>query len=97
MHSASRVTYAVPAGCRRFAALVGLDDHTGRRGSVRVRVLVDGKERELGLKGELTHRNGPLAVRVDVEGAKELTLAVDFGAGGDIGDHVNWVDARLVK
>jgi hypothetical protein len=97
MHSASRVTYAVPAGCRRFDALVGLDDHTGRRGSVRVGVLVDSKERNLGLKGDLTHRNSPLAVHVDVDGARELTLIVDFGAGGDIGDHVNWVDARLVK
>jgi len=97
MHSASHVTYALPASCQRFEARVGLDDQTGRRGSVRVRVRVDGKERDLGLKGELTHRNSPLAVRVDVAGAKELTLVVDFGAGGDVGDHVNWVDARIVK
>jgi hypothetical protein len=96
-HSASRVTYAVPAGCRRFEALVGLDDRTGKKGSVRVRVLVDGKERDLGLDSDLTHRAGPVRVRVEVDGAKELTLAVDFGAGGDVGDHVNWADARFVK
>ncbi len=97
MHSASRATYALPAGARRFEALVGLDDHAGQKGSVRVRVLVDGKERDLGIAGELTHRGGPRAVRVDVAGAKELTLVVDFGAGGDVGDHVNWADARIVK
>ena len=22
---------------------------------------------------------------------------VDFGEGGDVGDHVNWVDARLIR
>ena len=91
------MTYAVPAGCRRFEALVGLDDRTGRKGSVRVRVLADGKECDLGLKGDLTHRTGPVRVRADVGGAKELTLAVDFGAGGDVGDHVNWADARFIK
>ena len=97
MHSACRVTYALPTGCQRFEARVGLDDQTGRRGSVGVRVLVDGKERDLGLKTDLTRRNSPLTVRVDLAGAKELTLVVDFGAGGDVGDHVNWVDARIVK
>jgi hypothetical protein len=97
MHSASRVTYSLPAGCKRFEALVGLDDRSGRRGSVRLQVLVDGKERELGLKGELTHATGPVQLRLDVSGAKELTLLVDFGAGGDVGDHVNWANARLIR
>jgi NPCBM/NEW2 domain len=97
MHSASRVTYRLPAGCRRFEALVGLDERTGRRGSVRVRVLVDGKEQDRGLKGDLTGAMQPVAIRVDVSGAKELTLLVDFGRGGNVGDHVDWGNARLVK
>ena len=42
-------------------------------------------------------RGGPLPVRVDVTGAKELTLAVEFGQGGDVEDHVNWADARLIR
>jgi NPCBM/NEW2 domain-containing protein len=97
MHSASRVTYSLPPGCKRFEARVGLDDRSGRRGSVRVRVLVDGKERELGIKDELTHGTGPVRLNLDVSGAKELTLLVDFGAAGDVGDHVNWADARLIR
>ena len=36
LHSHARLTYAVPKDCRRFEALVGLDDRTGREGSVRV-------------------------------------------------------------
>ena len=29
-------------------------------------------------------------------GAKELTLFVDFGRGGDVQDHVDWADARII-
>ena len=97
MHSASRVSYSLPAGCKRFEALVGLDDRSGRRGSVRLRVLVDGKERDLGITGDLTRRTGPVRLRLDVTGARTLLLAVDFGAGADVGDRVNWADARLVR
>ena len=43
MHSSSRVTYAVPPGWEHFEALVGLDERTGKLGSVQVRVEVDGK------------------------------------------------------
>jgi hypothetical protein len=96
MHSAARATFAVPQGMRFFDSLVGLDEVAGKNGSARVRVLVDGKERDIGRADDL--RPGVvLPVRVDVKGARELTLVVDFGEGGDVGDHVNWVDARLVK
>lgn len=97
MHSESRLTYDLGGSYRRFEALVGLDERTGRGGSVRVKVLVDGKPRDLGGDRELTLRTGPLAVRVDVSGARELTLVVEFGKRLDVEDHVNWADARLVK
>ncbi len=97
MHSAARVSYALPPGMRFFEARVGLDEVEGRMGSVRVRVLVDGKEVDLGLKRDLRHGDAPLEVRVDVKGGRELMLVVDFGEGGDVGDHVNWVDARLLR
>jgi NPCBM/NEW2 domain len=96
-HSECRLTYDVSAGYDRFEARVGLDDATGKEGSVRVKVLVDGKPQDLGADRELTARNGPWDVRVPVKGAKELTLVVEFGARGDVGDHVDWADARLVK
>ncbi len=96
LHSHARLTYAVPKDCRFFEALVGLDDRTGRRGDVRVRVLADGKPLDLGADRDLT-AGAPLSVRVDTAGAKELTLEVDFGQGGPVQDHVDWVDARFVK
>jgi hypothetical protein len=96
-HAAARVTYDL-AGCyRRFEALVGLDEDTARRGQARLGVRVDGKERKLDREGKLTSRGGPLRVRVDVRGARALTLVVDFDRFGDVQAHVNWVDARLIK
>lgn len=97
LHSHSRLSYLVPKGCRRFEALVGLDDRAGRRGSARIRVLADGKPLDLGADRELTVAGGPMAVRVDLAGAKELTLEVDFGVGGPVQGCVDWVDARFVK
>jgi len=96
LHSHSRLSYAVPPGCRRFEALVGLDDRAGRRGSARIRVLADGKAIPIGA-GELTAIGGSMAVRVDLAGVKELTLEVDFGKGGPVQGCVDWVDARFVK
>jgi hypothetical protein len=93
LHSRARLTYAVPLGCRRFEALAGPDDRTGRAGGVRVRLLADGKP--LDLDGDATA--GPLAVGVDVAGVKELTLEADFGKDGPVLGRVDWADARFVK
>lgn len=94
LHSHSRLSYRAGGAYRRFEALVGLDERDGREGSVRVRVLADG---ETLVDRELTLRDGPVPIAVKIEGVRELTLEVDFGAGADVQDVVNWVDARLVK
>jgi hypothetical protein len=97
LHSHSRLTYALGGAYQRFEAVVGLDDQTGREGSVRIKVLADGKPLDVGADKELTARTGPLAINVKVAGVKEMTLEVEFGENADVQDHVNWVDARLVK
>jgi hypothetical protein len=99
MHGASRVTYDLGGGYRRFEALAGIDDQagdeqTGRQGSARIRVLADGK---VLVDRPVSARTGPVAVRADVTGARELTLVVDFGKRGGVQDRVDWADARLVK
>jgi sRNA-binding regulator protein Hfq len=97
LHSPGRVRYALGGAYRRFEALVGLDDKTGRRGSVRVLVLGDGRPLAIGFAGELTSKNGPFKLQADVTGVKELTLEVDVGRGGNVQDHVDWADARVIK
>jgi hypothetical protein len=96
MHTASRLTYDLAGRYRRFEALVGVDDRSGKGGSTRIRVLLDGRPVGLGDR-ELTVRTGPLPVRVDVSGAKELTLVAEFGSRGGVEGHVDWADARLIK
>jgi len=97
VHSRSSMTYKLAGKYKRFEAAVGLDAVSGARGAVDVRVLVDGQDAKLdGLTG-LTASAGAKAIRVDVSGAKELTLVVDYGPGGDVQDDVNWGNARLVE
>src|SRR5262249_36742148 len=79
LHTASTLTYALDGGYQRFEAIVGLDDHEGKEGVVRVRVLVDGKPRDIGWDKDLTAKDSPRTVRVDVAGADELTLVVERG------------------
>ena len=59
--------------------------------------MVDGKEQIPGPEKELTGKDAPLPVRIDVSKARELTLVVDFGSYGDVQAHVNWGDARLIR
>jgi hypothetical protein len=96
MHSESRLTFDLGGQYHRFEALVGLDDRTGRGGRVKIRVLVDGKDRDIG-DPNITSATAPRAVQIDASGGKELTLVVEFGSNGDVCDHVDWADARLVK
>jgi hypothetical protein len=97
LHSHSRLSYDLGGAYRRFEATVGLDDQTGGKGSVRIKVRGDGKPLDIGPDRELTAANGPLSVSVSVAGVRELTLEVEFGQGADVEDHVNWANARLVK
>jgi hypothetical protein len=97
VHSASRLSYELQGAFRRFEALVGLDDHNGRSGQVRIRILLDGKPRALDWDGKLTHFQGPRRVSLKIQGAKILTLIVDFGPNADVQGRVDWVDARLIR
>lgn len=95
-HPRTRITYPLEGKYRRFEALVGLGPVSGGGGRALVRVLVDGKEREVpGLPNLAAGLAVP--VRVDTAGVKELTLVVDFGPSGDVQADVNWAEARLVE
>ena len=86
---------ANPYQYARFEALVGLDAATGKRGRADVRIRIDGKEVDFPALRALTA--GPaVPVRLDVRGAKELVLVIDFGPTGGVQADVNWGDARLI-
>jgi glucose/arabinose dehydrogenase len=93
VHAASDVRFAVPSGCSRFGASVGVDDEVGSRGSVVFRVLLDGVTAYD--SGTMTGASATKTVDLDVVGKAELRLVVtNAGDGGDY-DHADWADARL--
>jgi len=92
-HSRCRLTYTLDKKWKRFFALAALDDTAARLdlpGRADLRVLVDGRKaweaRDLG-PGVPPRTVGPLSL----EGVKELTLEVDFGARLHVGDRVGWL------
>jgi hypothetical protein len=93
VHSRSRLVFAVPAGAARFWTQVGFDDSALAlpvRGAVDVRVLVGDDvvfERKNLRAGDPVCSTGMLKVRP----GQELALEVDFGAGRDLGDRVDWL------
>ena len=67
----------------------------GGRGSAGFRVFVDGQAKYTSpaIRGGAP----PQAVSVNLAGAKRLDLVVDYGEAGDVLDHANWLNARLVR
>jgi hypothetical protein len=96
MCSAMSATYPVEPTDREFRAAVGIDDAAEGRGSARFRIVVDG--RAVWDSGEITGRMPRVECPpVSLRGARELTLQVDFGAFGDVGDYANWCDTFIVR
>lgn len=96
-HPRTRLVYSLAGQYRRFEAQVGLDAATGRGGVASVTILVDGRRQDLPLLERLTAATSPVPVRVNVTGARELTLLIDFGIAGGVQADVNWGNARLVE
>jgi hypothetical protein len=95
VHSRSVLTYDLAGQYREFTTQCGLDDSAGLMGDVTAAIIVDGE-----VKWEQRHMRGgeqPQAVRIDVSGARALTLRVDFGANGDVRDRFDWADAALIR
>ena len=95
VHSAARLSYKLDRPWGRFQAQIGIDDSTGGRGSAGFRLFVDGKK----TYASPAIRGGaaPLPVSIDLSGARQLDLVVDYGEGGDVMDHADWLNARVVR
>lgn len=95
-HPRTILRYDLDGKYHWFDASVGLDPSAKVRGEATVRIKADGVEQDL---PSLAPLKAGLAVpvRINIQGAKELILITDFGAGGGVGAEVNWCDARLMK
>ncbi|HEX4000043.1 MAG TPA: NPCBM/NEW2 domain-containing protein [Pirellulales bacterium] len=100
MHSASRLTYVLDKPFREFAAETAIDDQTAGHGSALFRVYTDDGSGHWTLKYDGPIVRGGTAsqsIKVDLAGAKRLSLLVDFADQGDIQAHADWLNARLLK
>lgn len=95
VHSRTLLEYALNGAYTTFAATLGIDDSSQGKGSVTFVVSADGKEL---LREDFDSTRAPLPISFPVSGARKLTLLVDYGTDQlDLGDHADWINARLTK
>jgi hypothetical protein len=99
VHSAARLTFELDGNYDRFAATVAIDDAAEGGGSVVFRVFLrsGGDWQEAYASGIVRGGDPPADVAVDLAGASQLALAVDYADRGDERDYANWLDARLER
>jgi hypothetical protein len=88
---------AIPAGSRKFAAEVAIDDAAGEGGSVVFAVLLqaaDGAWREAYRSRVVRGGERPLTVRVPLSGEVAAALTTEFASRGDELDYADWLDPR---
>jgi len=92
-HSFSRIAVRLSAPAKRFAAAVGIDNNhatQGKKASVVVCVEVNGK---MPFESEVLRGGAePVAVDVDLDGAKAFALWVLDGDDGPSHDQADWCD-----
>ncbi len=93
-HSACRLEFSNPGGFDRFSATVGIDAETEGKGDCQVSVWADGIKL---WEAEVRGGEEPLQVDADIRGMQRVALVVNHGRHLDLGDHVNWADARFLK
>lgn len=91
--SRSEVVYRLPGKFSTLVALVGIDDASRPEGNVRLSIY--GDERRL-WEGDVTGRDPPRPISVDLQGANRLRIVVDFN-GDETSDYLNLCDARILK
>lgn len=100
MHTASRVAYKLDGDYRQFQAELAIDDSADLRGSAICSVFIDdgsGKWLPKYTSPILRGGDAPVSIRIDLAGVKAISLLADFADHGDELDHVDWLNARLVK
>jgi hypothetical protein len=95
VHSRCVLTYRLDGRYELFKARLGFEDGAPLGGSIACRVLAD--DRELYAKGALRPGAQPVSLKLELQGAKQLVLEVDFGEIQDVGDRIVWAAARVVR
>jgi hypothetical protein len=96
MHSRTQLRYRIGGEFARFQAVAGIDD-TVRSLKRQVRLVISGDGRVL-FEGEISGKDPPRPLDLDVAGVRDLSILCDFGADmTDEADHLDLADAKLIK
>jgi hypothetical protein len=93
-HAPSRLTFDVPEGYRSFEARVGVDGSVGERGSVVAVVELDGR---VAYRSPVLFGGQSVHVRISIQDVRQMTLIAEPAGDGKRFDHVDWVEARLLR
>ncbi len=93
--SRTLLVYKLEPGSKRFQAQVALDDRAGPLGSVVFKVRVDQTIRYE--SPTMTAGEPARFIDIDINGAKALILMTEFGERGDVQDHADWIEARIIR
>lgn len=93
-HAASRIEFENADGFDLFSAVVGIDAETEGNGDCQVSVWADGIKL---WEARISGNSAPQKVDVGIDGMKKVALVVRNGQHLDLGDHVDWADARFLK
>ena len=92
---AAELVYALKPEYKRFVSLVGVDDQTAGKGSIRVHIYVDDQ-----LKTEtaiLKGRQAPVSLDVELpKGGKELRIVIDDAGDGYAYDDADFANAGFI-
>jgi len=94
IHSRTTLLYRLRGDYRRFQAVMAIDDVVAPRGHVHVVIRVDDT---VIFESDVKGTDDPRMLDLDVSGARDLEIMVDFGEDLDIADHLDLADARVIK
>ena len=94
IHSRSSLKYRLNGDFRRFQAVMGIDQAVAPKGDVHVVISGDGKPL---LEADVRGSDPPQNLDLDVAGVRDLEIFVDYGRDGDIADHLDLADAKVIK
>jgi hypothetical protein len=98
IHATARIEFPIPSGFRRFAADLCLDDSGNQNGSVVFRVFLHQQNNwSEAFVSRIIRGSDRQSCSVNLGTADRISLVVDHADRADVGDHANWLNARLLR
>lgn len=96
LKSHTKLVYRLPGKFSRLTGVAGINARLAPGGHVRLVVSGDQQTAPL-LETTIAGTDAPQPLSIDLTGVRRLTIEVDFGEGGDAGDHLNLCDVRIIQ